>query len=257
MAAMCPLCGGVQVESLLCPVCVARLTRQLRDVPSLVDELDITLSRQGKVGNGGKGGKGIAHEKTTIHLGAAAAAWDLQHVLCAWAIEVTGVRPSSVAPTVAAADALLSAMPAIRRHPESARLVTAVCGAIESARRVVDRPVERRFLGPCAASLDAGICTGDLYVTPDAEMVRCKTCLTEHKVAERRTWMLSQAASTLLTVREAAQMVSDVGGIRISQASIRGYLHRGRLAYRSEKLIQLGDLLAIVTDDTGPDSAAA
>jgi hypothetical protein len=44
----------------------------------------------------------------------------------------------------------------------------------------------------------------------------------------------------LCTVKEASRYVGEIGHIRVTEASIRGYLHRGRLAYRAGTMIRLG-----------------
>jgi transposase len=87
--------------------------------------------------------------------------------------------------------------------------------------------------------------------------VQCKVCGSEHEVGERRAWLLERARDMIVTVREASQYLGEVGGIKVSQASIRGYLHRGKLAYRPgvENGIRLGDLLSVVLDESERKSA--
>jgi hypothetical protein len=64
------------------------------------------------------------------------------------------------------------------------------------------------------------------------------------------------AADMLFTVKDAATMMGEVGGIKVTEASIRGYLHRKRIAYRpGGTMIRLGDLLAVVVDEGERKSA--
>jgi hypothetical protein len=77
-------------------------------------------------------------------------------------------------------------------------------------------------------------------------------------VAERRAWLLKQAEDRLFTVREAAQMMGDIGGITVTEDRIRGYLRRDRIAYHpigKARGIRLGDLLAVVIGEGEKKSA--
>src|SRR5205085_1202577 len=97
----------------------------------------------------------------------------------------------------------------------------------------------------------------ELYARPTASEVTCRVCGSEHEVGERRAWLLQRAQDMIVTVREASQYLGEIGGIKVSQASIRGYLHRGKLAYRPGVTngIRLGDLLTVVLDESERRSA--
>lgn len=256
MSAQCPICAAEQHEGLVCNSCCTRLERDLGDVPAIVADLDVTISRQAKIGNAGKGG--LASEKMPIHLGAVEAADVLTNTLTTWARDTYKAGESrwdmrftpSLNPSVTAARVLLSNIDLIRRHPAAAELCDEIADAIKQARRVVDRPADRVYLGVCMYEDNDVTCVEELYASPTANEVRCKVCAVEHPVAERRAWLLKRAEDMLFTVREAAQMVGDIGNIRVTESAIRGYLHRKRLAYRpGTTTIRLGDLLAVVVDE--------
>lgn len=252
MTAVCPVCEREQGEGLLCHACTSMLEYELGDVPAIVAELDITLSRQARIGGGGKGGKGGAHEKTPVNLGALRAADDLANTLTTWARDVCGEYAAGGAdrnPSVVAAHMLLSEMPMIRKHPAVDELVDEITDTIRQARHAVDRPADRQFLGPCYGEHEGVTCEADLTASPGARVARCKVCGHEVDVAERRAWLLNETKDRLFTVKEAAQMMGDVGHIRVTEASIRGYIHRKRIAYHAATMIRLGDLLAVVLDD--------
>jgi hypothetical protein len=81
-------------------------------------------------------------------------------------------------------------------------------------------------------------------------------CTTEYAVPERRAWMLEKAEDVLCTVREASSYMGEVGHITVTEASIRGYIHRNRLAYRpGTKLLRLGDLLSVLVNESEKRSA--
>jgi hypothetical protein len=260
-AAVCPVCEAFQSEGLLCHSDTSALERELGDVAALVAELDISISKQARIGNAGP--SGLARERTPINVGAMLVADDLGNTLTTWARDVGEVgflAQHSTSPSRAAARILLNHIPEIRKHPAVVELVDEITDAIRQARRVVDRPADRQFVGPCLAESpdDEGrqvSCLEDLYARHGASEVRCKVCSTEHPVAERRAWLLEKAKDRLFTVQETAQMMGDVGGIKVTEASIRGYIHRGRIAYHTAKMIRLGDLLTVVLDEGERKSA--
>ena len=258
----CPICQCEQSEGLLCHSDTSALERELGDVAALVAELDISLSKQARIGGGGKGG--LARERIPINVGAMQAADVLANVLATWVIDVCG-EDWPLGPRAGSASFsrdLLSHIPEIRRHPAVVELLDEVTDAIRQARRAVDRPADRQYLGQCLMETpdEEGrqvTCLAELYARPDASEVTCKVCGTEHEVGERRAWLLKRAEDMIVTVREASSYLGEVGGIRVSQASIRGYLHRGKLAYRPgvENGIRLGDLLTVVLDEGERKSA--
>jgi len=257
--ATCPCgCGQRQDLGLLAASCTARLERELGDVASLVRELDVTLSRQARISVGGKSGKGWAHEKLPIHEGARQAGDVLANTLTTWARDVSG-DPQSLGlapgrpPAVQAAWILLGSINEIRRHPEVKELVDEITSGIAQARHAVDRPADLAYVGPCrAVNTDeygrAHECGADLYARPEAAEVVCRVCGGETVVAEQRAWLLNEADDRLFTVREAAQMIGDFYGTKVTEAGIRGLIHRKKLGYRSGKLLRLGDLREVLGD---------
>lgn len=256
----CPACQAQQDAGLLCSACCDVLERDLRSVPDLVAELDITLSKQARIGVAGA--PGLARERTPINVGAMLVADDLANVLASWVIDVCGEDWPFGRRAGAASFArdLLSHVPEIRRHPAVEELIDEVTDAIKQARRVIDRPADKVYLGQCLVETpdDQGrqvTCLADVYARTTASQVKCGVCGITHEVTERRAWLLEQARDRLFTVKEAAQMMGDVGRIKVTEASIRGYVHRGRIAYHTGTMIRLGDLLTVVIDDSERRSA--
>lgn len=265
MTATCPSCGCEQGAGLLCSSCTARLERDLGDVASIVADLDVTLSKQARIGTPGP--SGLARERTPINVGAMNVASDLQNTLTTWARDVgnpaTKVRRrgEEIHPTIAASYILLVCIDAIRRHPAVNELFDEVTDAIAQARRIVDRPADRIYLGQCLMTTpdDEGrmvTCLEEIWARPGASETQCKVCDTEHPVRERRAWLLKKCEDYLFTVKDASEMLGEVGGIVVTQASIRGYIHRRRIAYRpGGNLIRLGDLLTVVVSEGEKKSA--
>jgi hypothetical protein len=258
--AECPVCGCPQEQGLLDNACTTRLERELGDVASIVAELDIAISKQARIGNA-SGPGGLARERSPINVGAMLVADDLQNTLTTWARDVLpnmgpyAMGPYSLPnPSTFAARLLLAHIDAIRRHPAVVELVDEITDAIAQARRVVDRPADRAYLGQCLVETpdeegNPVTCYEEIWARPSASTVTCKVCGIEHPVRERRAWLLTKAEDYLFTVKDASEMLGEVGHITVTQASIRGYIHRGKIGYKSGKTIRLGDLLAVVVEE--------
>ena len=257
MTATCPSCGCEQGAGLLCASETDKLEKALGDVASIVADLDIALSKQARIGNA-SGPSGLARERSPISIGAMQAADTLASVLTTWARDVCGAQVWAPAmrgnPAAVAARALLTLIPEIRRHPAVDELADQIHDAISQARRAVDRPADRIYLGQCYFEEEGVTCYEELYAIAGASSVTCKVCSMTHPVAERRAWLLQRAEDMLFTPAEAAKFIGEVGHIKVTEARIRGYLHRGsRLQYRAPveaKRFRLGDLLAVVIDDS-------
>lgn len=206
----------------------------LAAVPELVRQLDIAVSKQAKVSTGGPAGKGTARERSPINFGVMAARDALLVELALWGDDVA----------------------ALRRHPDAGRAVSGIGRAIKQAYRAIDRMQERQYLGTCYYEEDGATCHAEVWAKPGAHQVTCTQCGITHEVGERRAWLLEQARDMICTVREASRYVGEIGHIKVTEASIRGYLHRGRLAYRpGGTRIRLGDLLTVVLDESERRSA--
>jgi hypothetical protein len=233
MTAVCPSCGCHQPESLLCHDCTTSVETMLAAAPQLIDQLDIAVSKQARLTTTSKAGQGTAREQSPINFGAMVARDALLVELAVWGDDI----------------------PAIRKHPQAAEIVSGIGRAVKDAYRAIDRMADRQYLGQCLATEDGAVCHAEIWVKPGAHQVRCTQCETVHDVSERRASLLEQAAGMLVTVREASRYVGEIGQIRVTEASIRGYLHRGRIGYRQGTMIRLGDLLAVVVDESERRSA--
>lgn len=230
-AAVCPSCGCSQPNGLLCHDDTAAVETMLAAVPQLIDQLEITISKQAKIATGGKAGKGSAHERSSVNWGVAAVRDSLLVELAFWGDDID----------------------AIRRHPQAADIVSGIGRAIKDAYSAIDRMRDRKYLGRCNHKIDGLHCHEELWVKPGAKEVRCRACRYEHNVAERREDMLDMAEDMIVTPREASQYIGEVGGISVGHQRIRNYLDRGRIAKRPSPddtlRLRLGDLLVVVRDD--------
>jgi hypothetical protein len=207
----------------------------LAAVPQLIEQLDVAISKQAKVGGGGKAGKGSAHLRSPINFGAMQVRDDLEAQAAVWG-SLT--------------------VEELRRDRNIASGVGGLGRAVKAAFRAIDRAQDRIYLSQCLYEEDGATCHAELWARPGATTATCTQCEVTHDVAERRAFLLQRAANQLFTVKEASEVLGEIGGIPVTQASIRGYLHRKRLSYRpGGTLIRLGDLLELVVEESGRRSA--
>jgi hypothetical protein len=229
MSTPCPSCGCATPDGTLCATDTAALRTMLDAVPQLVEQLDVAVAKQAKVASGGKAGKGSAHERSPLNWNAVAVRDALIHQAGIWGDDIAEIR----------------------RSPWAGRAVSGIGRAVKDAYRAIDRMQERQYLGICYYEEDGLTCHAEIWARPGAHQVTCTQCGITHEVTERRVWLLEQARDMLFTVKEASVLVGEVAGIAVTEASIRGYVHRKRLAYRpGGTRIRLGDLLTVVVDDS-------
>jgi hypothetical protein len=209
----CPSCGCATPEGTLCVEDSAALSAMLAAVPQLLEQLEVAVSKQAKTAGGGKAGKGTAHLKSPVNWGVAAVRDALLVELALWGTDVL----------------------AIRKRPDAGRAVSGIGRAIKDAYRAIDRMQDRKYLGRCGmydANHPEDRCQAELWAAPKAGEVKCPECKHLHNVAKRRLDLLEMAEDLICTVKEASSYMGEVGHITVTEASIRGYLHRKRIAYR-------------------------
>lgn len=239
MSALCPSCGCIQPEGLLCYDDTAAVETLLAAIPQLIDQLDIAIAKMAKLSTG-KAGKGSAHEQSPVNWGVAA-------VRDALIVEAAFIGQD---------------LAWLRRHPQAGEMVSNLGRAVKNAYRAIDRARDRKYLGQCSHRTDNGAtCREEVWVKPGAHQVTCRACKHTHNVTERRDQMLEDAEDLILTPREASQLVGEVGDMPIGHQRIRNYLDRGRISRRPSPdgvlRFRLGDLLAVLRDDAARHDARA
>jgi hypothetical protein len=113
----------------------------------------------------------------------------------------------------------------VAQHPDAAELHGDVLAMTEAARRTIDLPPQRHFVGPCED------CGEDLYCGPAAKVVACRTpdCGAEYPVEERRIWLLEAAVDQLRTAAELSRELPWIGGVTIDRKLINQWAVRGRI----------------------------
>jgi len=201
-------------DAYLCASCGDLLAKELRTVGWVSDELDVTLSRQDRIGaqqGGHKPGKEV-ERPLPLHLGASEAAWELHNVLGCTARDLAEQRGFPLdcvdtSPSIAAW--LVRHVDAIRHDPGGGQTYDELTDAITAARRIVDAPAARQYLLVCGAQTMHGPCPEHLYGRKGRKWATCTACQTTHDADERKERMLEMARGTLGTPAELARVLPE------------------------------------------------
>lgn len=241
-------CDRPAHEYFLCQHCTHALVADLRRVGELADQLEATIARQSRTGTGLGVATRPAEPPMPVNLTAAEVRADLGNVLTTWARDIRARTAAGghVDNPITAAVYLLGHVSTMRTHPAAGELHDEITDAINRAWRTVDRPAERRFVGPCDE------CGSDMYAHPHAAMLACPGCGEVYDADDRRAWLVEQARDQLATASTVARALPGLLGHNITPAMIRGYVHRGRLLahatdYAGRALFRVGDVIDVVT----------
>lgn len=242
MSLPCPVprCDRVMPGHLtVCRACAEGLKRALDHAPSIAAELDITRTRQARLGDDHARGPrhGLPYDER-----AAEAADALRHVLMRWC---RAVADSERMPDTEADMArwLASRRARLLRHPAAAEAVHDLVRAVERARSAIDRAPDRIYAGPCAR------CQRDLYARLDTTIVSC-VCGAAYGIQARREWMLGEVRQMLGNASWVAA-VAAVFGEEVTPAAVRGMANRQRITARGRDIMghpiyRVGDVLDVL-----------
>lgn len=226
----------------LCDQCIDRAARALGDIPWLDAELETTISKQRASGT--EHGSGATEKPLPINPAAHAKREALRAALVN-AIRFSseeGVKTADPAVTIWT-DALTNNLIAMSRwmlwrldglalNPMGPEHVAAIVSAVKDARRIIDKPPERRYAGPCPE------CKRDLYHRPDATETKCVGCGQAYDVAEIGEWMRDRLdahlTGRLVTIHEAQTYLGRFG-IEIGRKTVESWARRGRMTPHGDK----------------------
>lgn len=255
---MCGVCSRA-TDAALCGPCTAALARELRTVPELLTDLDLTLARADRIGVGGRGGETPVPWKEHVP----DAVWVLGNVLTVWVrdtAEARGLalvlpprpaRPPRAIPPGARADpegrpAMTTDLPNraldtvrvaaqwLLEHVDELRQLAGsddaaqgwdeITDAIAHARRAVDRPAVRIFVGPCDD------CGDDLYGVPHHVRATCAGCGRLYEdMASRWESALRKLRGYPATAATIAQMAGELYGVMIDRKLVNQWHSRGEI----------------------------
>lgn len=275
---------GHPTDVVACRRCGDRLAELLHDVPALVVELNTTIAR---LGRSGPAGRRSSETPLPYHTAASEALTHLTSILTGHAAVVAKERSipllleamkqarvwsgRAVTPTPPATDKatlasrwMLNNLNTLRKVAQFPIILEAVYVAHRDAWRACDRPRDRVFAGPCDGvgtvhAENPEPCGYDLLADPEWATIVCGVCSNEYDIALRRQWMLDELREQLGSSRWVSKVVTALG-VRVSDSTIRVWVHRGKLQPRdwaSDRLTSqprplylVGDIIAIAAGQT-------
>lgn len=248
-----PSCEYPTLEGqFVCKICVQTLSRDLGDIPALIDDLHTTLSRQDVLG--ASSGRRAAETGLPWKEAASEALWVLIDTIMSAVREFHEPgQPFPDAP-VLGARWLLTHVQDVASHPDAGRVVDEVASAVLKAYESIDRPPDLLLAGRCGVSRgDGEECPEYLYARPGSTRTACRACETEHEVAERRAWMMEYASDLALPPAMALSWVRLLMGKSIPNGTWRSWVSRGRIEaaghdHVGAPLYRFGDVRDLAAD---------
>lgn len=240
-------CGRPSRDATICAGCGFELDAAIAEIcepRGLAYDLDIALTRQARLGD--RNGSRPTETPVPYDKRASDAAGNLKGILSGWARVIAEETGADLPPDTLAGIAawLRPRVGWMRHHPAAAEAHEEILDAVRQARRVIDRPADKLYAGPCD-------CGADLYARPGAAYVECHN----HEqpivwpVEDRRRWLLESAQEMLLTTTEISQALA-LYAMDASPEALRGYVKRDRLFRKGgddrKPLYRLGDVLDIL-----------
>jgi hypothetical protein len=207
----CSVDGRPTSDLRLCNGCLDALKAELRAIPDLVQQLDITLTRQARIGE--RNGPRSTETPMPYHAGASVDLETITTTLAMWCREIAeqrGVRPAAATDPIGLSLWLLRYPTEAAQLEDAAELFENIHAMTKAARRTIDLAPDRRFLGPCDE------CGAELYIwcTPNRipDTVHCATeeCSFTARVEERRGYLLEKAGNQLLTAAEMSRAIVEL-----------------------------------------------
>lgn len=140
----------------------------------------------------------------------------------------------------------------ITAHPDAAEAHRAFTDAAERIEKLVDRPEDSVYVGPCWHVQDDIECLGELKAKPGAASVQCRVCGHVVGVAERRAWLADHLEEVELTATNVSRALAQIG-LTVSRSHIDVWATRGSLISRgranvggrSLALYRVGDVMLL------------
>jgi hypothetical protein len=198
---------GRPTADFLCGPCGSDITDALgallgRD--GLCSDLEITLTRQA-VMTGDTVGHGVTEPGLPYHAGASELGWVLRDTITAWVADLANRYRNLHQPggELRSQISWLAGLGhRLRLHPDALALHDEITSVVAAITRLIDRPAQQVYCGPCEAALTAAgadRCPAQLYARPGAGQVRCHGCGADHDVADKRQAMVDYAAGLRVT----------------------------------------------------------
>lgn len=192
----------------VCDNCLGDLARMLGEVPWVVEQLEITLTKARGVDYTALGGAPSSTKPLPVDPRALDASAALRSALVTWVrfCDEESIRhqsPKSGLPVddlLAMSRWLLWRVDGLALNDLGGDAVSELTRAIGRCVMVIDRPAERKYAGPCE-------CGRDLYAKPAAKTTKCQSCEREYDVEALVQWMRDGVMDRLVTAFEGSTLL--------------------------------------------------
>jgi hypothetical protein len=285
---VCSCSRPIKDHAFLCLECTRTLERHLAEVPALAADLETTRTRTSRTG-----GRGIgivvrsADRPVPWDDRASRVATELKALLVAWARLCQDVRERPDGPACrrcshpscamlrshdAPGDSveslsqyLLASLPTLRHRPEVVAMADDLHRFRERAAKVIDRPAEETYYGPCGA-IDywpdghpiycSARCEADLYGVEDETELTCRACQAVHNLSNRRAMLLLEAQDRDVTASDLSKFLTAYGE-PLTAERIRKWAERGQIIPRrrdpaGRPLYRVGDAVRLLSELNTP-----
>lgn len=243
-------------EAYFCDDCAKALSVALGEIPWVAEQLDLTITRQTRMGSG-NGGRRATETPVPFHPTASEAMTNLRAVLVSWVkfCDEEGVRNQSPHRGLPDDDLtsisrwLLWRVDGLSLHDIGPDAVDEITSAVAHGHRLIDRPADRQYLGHCRACDE-----GRLYGTRGSMWARCEVCADTTNADELKTSLLRDLDDRLCTASEIARL-STYLGLKADRETVRKrinkWVSRGRItaeaSFSDEPTFRFGDIYERLT----------
>lgn len=255
----CPACERDSDDGLLCHLCARKMRQDVAAIPSLMQELEITLTRQSQTGSGNGGRSAVRplpFDSNASEVGA-----EVKMALVNWVrtFEIGDGWPADRIPSICGW--LISREARIRGHEEGAMFVDEMADVVRRLKRAIDLRPSLVYLGVCENRIDGELCRNQMYARARDKGYECPghqghPCGATYNVADRRAHLVSLCADQLATVSVCAQVLAMFGmDVKVDTVSRYTRARKGRdgkvyppriwakgTSDKGEKLYRVGDL---------------
>lgn len=240
------------------------LSESLNYGDSLLRELDTTVCRDDKIGgasigivtrNGEQGLMFNAHASSIKE--------SLVRSVRLWALRFAEENPHLLFAPATIEDAALwmAGFPnLLAGHHQAVAIHADIRELVHAARRAIDRPAQRVYLGECGGRTEEGLCTAALFGLQDRLGAHCFECGADWLVDARRKTMLSGIEDKFAHSGNLAALVK-ANGVPLASSTVRNYARTGKIRCmgndsKGRPLYRVGDVLDVLLKLKRPGQAA-
>lgn len=211
-------CNHPHPDGHICPACTDAFHQVLGDIPALVEDLEIAITKQTRFLEHGtrKGDTPRPDEAPVVFNPAASQAL----TGLTDALAYPGPTERATWGPAKASRWMLTAWSYHSRNPKIGDIIEAITRAVAKAHRVIDRPKDMWFYGACPTG-----CGHDLYDERGIQVVSCRHCDYQATIGDHQRTMLDLAEDRWMT---AAELVGafERWGEPITRQQLSHWTHR-------------------------------